>query len=173
MFTTPGQYSRYPVKCWHGHKYTNGNLMFRGTPKHEHTWILFTFADSISTCTVEKLKHTLSYYLQKDDRDLSLTLASSVEYCSLFNMGTNIDECVHYHIWEQITGQSYIQILKDAKSQKGWYNRKHSQVNEELVYSIWILEHSQIITCYCLLSLKVWHKYQYFSILIMLKNMFK
>ena len=79
-------------------------------------------SDSVSTCTVEKLKQTMSYYLQRDEWDciqppkLSLTLASWVEYCSLFNMGTNINECVHYHMQGQITGQSYLQVLKDAKS---------------------------------------------------------
>jgi len=31
-------------------------------------------------------------------------------------MGTNINECVHYHMQGQITGQSYLQVLKDAKS---------------------------------------------------------
>ena len=42
--------------------------------------------------------------LQRDEWDctqppiLSLTVASWVEHCSLFNMGTNINECVHYHM---------------------------------------------------------------------------
>jgi len=36
-----------------------------GTPKHEHTWILLTVADSLSMCTVEKLKQTISHFFWK------------------------------------------------------------------------------------------------------------
>lgn len=63
-------------------------VLDRATSKHEHTWILFTDAESLGTCTVEKLKHTISYSVQQREWRVDTTLKiilcqplSSMEPC--------------------------------------------------------------------------------------------
>jgi hypothetical protein len=73
-------------------------------------------------CTVEKVKYTIFYFFQKRAR-IFYTSSKNVP-CQpgtllQFNMGININYHVYYHIYGEVTHESYLQMLKDAKFKNG------------------------------------------------------